>query len=215
MRPCSSGNSPTMPDTRSALASSAARCARAASHSSCEVAICRASSLTRSARSNCVPSFSWKVMPFSSSRMISSFFLRSCSQKNLASDKRAAITFSLPATMVLPPSLAFWLVTSRKWFDSFLPWRREKHFWCVFIDVVRHSAGTSRNALSNAPISTVGHSVRPAFSAASASSSTSVRCASLASACAPSLMRRGARGGIEHDLVLLQAPSRSRQSPSP
>ncbi len=51
-----------MPDTRSALASSAARCARAASHSSCEVAICRASSLTRSARSNCVPSFSWKVI---------------------------------------------------------------------------------------------------------------------------------------------------------
>ena len=51
------------------------------------VAICRASSLTRSARSNCVPSFSWKVMPFSSSRIISSFFLRSCSQKNLASDE--------------------------------------------------------------------------------------------------------------------------------
>ena len=143
-------------------------------------------------------------MPFSSSRMISSFFLRSCSQKNLASDKRAAMTFSLPATMVLPPSLAFRLVTSRKWFDSFLPWRSEKHFWCVFIDVVRHSAGTARNDLSNSPMSTVGHSVRPAFSAASASSSTSVRCASLASACAPSLMRRRTRGGIEHDLVLLQ-----------
>ena len=30
----------------------------------------------------------------------------------------------------------------------------EKHFWCCFIDSIRHSAGTARNASSKLPIST-------------------------------------------------------------
>ena len=52
------------------------------------------------------PSFSWNVMPPSATAISSSGFFRSCSQKNLASDSRARITFSLPAMISLPPSLA-------------------------------------------------------------------------------------------------------------
>ena len=125
-------------------------------------------------------------MPPSATAISSSGFFRSCSQKNLASDRRARITFSLPAMISLPPSLACRLVTSRNLLAS-LPERgclSEKHFWCCFIDSIRHSAGTARNASSKVPISTVGHSVSPAFSLSSASSSTSASLCSLASACA-------------------------------
>ena len=58
----------------------------------------------------------------------------------------------------------------------------EKHFWCCFMEGIRHSAGTARNASSKWPIRTVGHSVSPAFSASSASSSTSASLCLAASA---------------------------------
>ena len=93
-----------MPDTRSALASCAARRASSGTAST-EPAIWNASSAMRSTRSFCVPSFSWKVMPASALAISSSGFFRSCCQKNLASASRARITFSLPATISLPPSL--------------------------------------------------------------------------------------------------------------
>ena len=61
---------------------------------------------SRSTRSHWVPSLSWNVMPRSWLAISSSGRFRSWSQKNLASDSRARITFSLPATICLPPSLA-------------------------------------------------------------------------------------------------------------
>ncbi len=172
-----------MPETRSALASWAARPARSGSAST-EPAIWRASSVMRSMRSHCVPSFSWKVMPFSSKCIGSRWRFRSWSQKNLASDNRARITFSLPLTISAPPSAAIRFDTIRKRlaslpvFGSF----SEKHFWWFFIAVVRHSPGTARNSASKVPIRTIGHSVRPAFSVSSASSSTSSSLADLATA---------------------------------
>ncbi|CFP63680.1 Uncharacterised protein [Bordetella pertussis] len=58
MMPCSSGNSPTMFEPRSALASSAARSQWAASPPSA-VAMPRAMARTRSTRSSWVPSLLW------------------------------------------------------------------------------------------------------------------------------------------------------------
>ena len=95
-------------------------------------------------------------MPASARRHLVERRFRSCSQKNLASESRAAITFSLPAMICSPPSLGVRLDTSRNLLAS-LPVRgcfSEKHFWCCFMDSIRHSAGTSRNASSKLPIST-------------------------------------------------------------
>ena len=77
-----------MPDTRSALASCAARRASSGTASTAP-AIWNASSAMRSTRSFCVPSFSWNVMPSSALAISSSGCFRSCSQKNLASESRA------------------------------------------------------------------------------------------------------------------------------
>ncbi len=135
-------------------------------------------------------------MPPKAIAISSSGRFRSCCQKKRASDSRAAITFSLPATIAAPPSLAIRFDTSRNRFAS-LPVRgafSEKHFWCCFMEVIRHSAGTSRKASSKLPISTSGHSVSPAFSASSASSSTRASLCSLASAraCSPMIAARSA-----------------------
>ncbi len=161
----------------------------------------------RSTRSFWDPSFSWKVMASSELAISSSGRFRSCSQKNLASLSRAAITFSLPATISLPPSLAFRLATSRNLLASFLERgsRKEKHFWCVFIEVVRHSGGTSRNDLSNVPMSTTGHSVSPAFSASSALVLDEGELGVLGKLVRLRSDRLGAAASVEHDLVALQA----------
>jgi hypothetical protein len=61
-----------------------------------------------------------------------------------------------------------------------------------------HSPGTDRNASSNVPISTVGHSVRPAFSASSASSSTSSSLALLGQRAACSAIHEARSGRQQH-----------------
>ena len=62
MMPCSSGNSPTMPVTRSALASSAARSASIRSAPGTNGTRHSASATSRSTRSPCEPSSAWNTM---------------------------------------------------------------------------------------------------------------------------------------------------------
>ena len=142
------------------------------------------------------------------------YFLRSCSQKNLASDSRAAITFSLPAMIVLPPSLAFRLDdrAGTCWRASCRGSRSEKHFWCVLIEVIRHSAGTVEESLVEGahqhgrPFGEAGvlgeQRRRPRSRRSLASLAQRVRLLG---------DERGALAGVEDHLVLLQAPSRSRR----
>ena len=84
----------------------------------------------RSTRSFCVPSFSWNVMPSSAIAISSSGRFRSCSQKNLASLNRARITFSLPAMICAPPSVAVRFETRMNALASVFVFgsRSEKHF---------------------------------------------------------------------------------------
>ncbi len=173
MRPCSSGNSPTMSDTRSALARRAARSAKSGSAPT-RGARSRASAATRLTRSPCVPSFSWNTTASSRGKRSMSRTRRSFSQKNLASDSRARTTRSLPATTAVPPSLATMLLTSRKQLLSAAsPGRRTtKHFWLARMVARITSGGMSRKPSSNRPISTTGHSTRPATSSSRPSSST-------------------------------------------
>ena len=165
----------------------------------------------RFTRSPCVPSFSWKTILSSFATRCSSGILRSLSQKNFASDSRAATTRSLPATMATPPSRATIFETrmkfgarrppspsergsvrsagvrgcdaARVWFPSpgrsattLSLWERvcalsTKHFWFTRIVARMTSGGIARNAGSNDPISTRGHSTRPPTSSSSFSSS--------------------------------------------
>ena len=74
----------------------------------------RASLATRSTLSATVPSFSWKTISSSFFACSSSGTLRSCSQKNLASDRRAARTLRLPSTIAAPPSAASILAVQTK-----------------------------------------------------------------------------------------------------
>ncbi len=85
------------------------------------------------------------------------------------------MTRSLPATMALPPSLASMFDTRMNLLVSFAVFgsRTTKHFWLLRMVARMTSSGMARNALSNEPISTTGHSTRPATSASSPSSSTS------------------------------------------
>ena len=95
-----------MPVTRSALASRAARLDRVevgAVDQPLAAPAIRPACATRSTLSATVPSFSWKTIWSSFFACSASGTLRSCSQKNLASDRRAASTFSLPATIAAPP----------------------------------------------------------------------------------------------------------------
>ena len=140
-------------------------------------------------------------MPASALAISSSGFLRSCSQKNLASDSRAR-DHLLVAGDDLP--------CRRPWRSGSTPagtcWRA-----CPSADASARSTsgaaswtasgtrpappGTPRRSV---PISTVGHSVSPAFSASSASSSTSASLCSLASAraCSPISAARSAASRI-------------------
>ena len=115
MTPCSSGNSPTMPLTRSALQRCAARIACGgvgAGHVDRDL-VGQDLRCARRARPG-VPSLAWNTMSFRAGSRSSSRTLRSWSQKNLASDSRERSTRSLPSTIVLPPSRATLLATTTK-----------------------------------------------------------------------------------------------------
>ena len=171
MMPCSSGNSPTMSVSKSALARRAAMSASCARWS---LPICAPTTLamarTRSMRSPCVPSLLWYTTFARPGTRDSSDFLRSWSEKNLASASRGRTTRSLPP-MTAPGSCGRMLLTTRN-----LLVRRPcalssgKYFWLAFIVRMRHSCGTSRNSFSNSQVSTLGRSTRAATSSSSASS---------------------------------------------
>ncbi len=74
----------------------------------------RASLATRSTLSATEPSFSWKVIRSSFFAWSDSAVLRSCCQKKRASDRRAARTLRLPATIASPPSTAAILAVQTK-----------------------------------------------------------------------------------------------------
>ena len=73
------------------------------------------------------------------------------------------MTRSLPATIALPPSLASMLATRMNLLASFAVCgsRSTKHFWLLRMVARITSSGIARNASSNEPISTTGHSTRP------------------------------------------------------
>src|SRR3546814_1794936 len=103
----------------------------------------RAGFATRSTLSATVPSFSWKTIWSSLPAKSASFVFLSCSQKNFASASRAASTFSLPATIALPPSFASMLATQMKLGASFPveEYLKAKYFW--FTRMVRSEEHTS------------------------------------------------------------------------
>ena len=149
----------------------------------------RASFATRSTLSATVPSFSWKTIPSSFFALSASGTFRSCSQKKRASERRAASTLALPATIAAPPSAASILAVQTKLGASFpTPSTQAKYFWLVRMVSWITSGGTSRKAGSNPPSSGTGHSVSPAFSATSPSSGETVSPAAAAASAAPSRM---------------------------
>ena len=164
-----------MAERRSSFATRAAFSAMPASAPTCG-AISRASAAIRSTRSHWVPSRAWNVTDFSPSAhsaMPAFATRRSLSQKNAASDRRAASTRWLPFRIVAPSSGASMLATVTK--PSIRPvagFRADRNFWCSFIEVCSTSGGSDRNRSSITPISGTGHSTRPAISASSASSGT-------------------------------------------
>ena len=134
----------------------------------------------RAIRSAWEPSLLWKVTLASGAATASmppAFTLRrSFSQKNSASERRAASTRPLPARIVAPSSAVSRFATVTNF--SMRPvagFRTEKNFWCSFIEVCRTSGGRSRNFSPMGPISTTGHSTRPATSASRPLSSTTSR----------------------------------------
>ena len=95
------------------MASRAARSARAGSAPSFGASQA-ASAAMRSTFCATLPSLAWKMIGSRLFTRSSSGVLRSWSQKNLASDRRARSTRSLPAITVAPPSLVSMLATTAK-----------------------------------------------------------------------------------------------------
>ena len=116
------------------------------------------------------------------------------------------MTRSLPATIALPPSTASMLATRMKRLASLAVCgsRSTKHFWLLRMVARITSGGIARNASSNAPISTTGHSTRPATSSSSPSSSTSSKPCAKARFFASVEDRLLAPLRIEHDLGLVE-----------
>ena len=86
------------------------------------------------------------------------------------------MTRSLPATMASPPSSASMLATRMNLSTSLAcaASRSTKHFWLLrMVARITSSRNVAGNSRSNEPISTTGHSTRPATSASRPSSSTS------------------------------------------
>ena len=180
-------------------------------------AIWSASSAMRSTRSFWVPSFSWKVIAGELRHLVERLSFRSCSQKNLASESRAAITFSLPATIAAAVLRPYEVGdASRKRLASFLASAlAQREALLVLLHRGDQALGRHpRKASSKEPISTTGHSVSPAFSASSASSSTR---SSFAPWRARAPARRSARARSSPSRMTLCARSflRSRRSSSP
>ena len=206
MTPCSSGNSPTMPVTRSALASRAARSA-----------VIRVGALDdRLPRPASAPA--WpparpcrrRCRAFRGRRSRSSFLacsssgtLRSCSQKKRASLSRAASTRRLPSTIAVAAVIGIDVGDA----DECRRERRRpssaqaKYFWLVRIVSTITSRGTSRKSASNRPSSGTGHSVSPAFSTTSPSSSTRVSPAAAAASRAPSRTSASRSSWIDDDMA--------------
>ena len=137
------------------------------------------------------PSPAWNTILASSGSRLASVRLRSSFQKNLASERRARSTRSLPAAMAAPPSGASVLATTMKWGANTPPASsRAKYFWCARIVAVITSGGRSMNAASIRPISGAGHSTSPATSSRSASSGTTFKPSDAASFPAPSAIVR-------------------------
>ena len=131
----------------------------------------------------------WKVTDFSPSTHspIPAFATRkSFSQKNFASDRRAARTFWFPFRITSPPSAASMFATVTK--PSIRPvfgFRTEKNFWCSFMLVCSTSGGNPRNWSAIRPISGTGHSTSPATSDSRPGSATTSIPAAKARFCAP------------------------------
>ena len=92
--------------------------------------------------------------------------MRSWSQKNLASDRRAAITLSLPAMISLAAVLRHDIGDHEIAVGqpAGLGVAQREAFLVVLIEVAITSGGTLRKLSSKLPISTTGHSTRPAVS---------------------------------------------------
>ena len=194
MMPCSSGNSPTMSVSKSALARRAAMSASCARWS---LPICAPTTLamarTRSMRSPCVPSLLWYTTFARPGTRDSSDFLRSWSKKNLASARRGRTTRSLPP-ITAPASEGLMLLTTRNLWVS-LPCASSsgKYFWLAFIVRMRHSCGTARNSSSNWQTSTLGLSTSAVTSSSRASSAMGLTPPPTLAAAASSWRRISAR----------------------
>ena len=142
-----------MPVERSALARREAERARSLSAPSTWLAMSAASACMRSTFSSMVPSLAWKIRSLSAGALAARDDFLSWSQKNLASDRRARSTRSLPATTCLPLSAVSVLATTTKRLAS-LPSasRHEKYFWCERMEVISTSGGTSMKASSMEPM---------------------------------------------------------------
>ena len=169
MMPCSSGNSPTISVSRSALARRAASSASALSASSIR-AIVPDNVAIRSTRCNCVPSLLWYTTLPSFSTRDSSGCLRSLLKKNFASAKRGRTTRSLPPITRLA-SVGRMLDTIRNLLVSLsFASSSGKYFWFAFIVRIRHSCGTAKYSDSNVPTNTLGRSTSAVTSSSNASS---------------------------------------------
>ena len=157
----------------------------------------------RRALSAIEPSLFTQTTFSSFSKRLSSFCLRSVSQKKAASARRGRITFSLPEITCAGSfdSMFDTVMKLGSSLPSFITW---KYFWCSFIEDTSASGGTRRKSSSNEPANATGHS----FSAVTSSRRSSSMMASppsfLPSAVTCSLIRaeRSAK------LVITYAPRR-------
>ena len=202
-----------MPVTRSALASRDAERAMPSSAPGMCSAIEAASASMRLAFARSVPSPARKTTLASSGARLSSVRLRSSFQKNLASERRARSTRSLPATMARPPSAASVLATTTKRGASAPPASSSaKYFWFARIVAVITSGGRSMNAASIRPISGTGHSTSPVTSLRSASSGDDLQASGRSELPGALDDRPAPLHGIQDDARPPQLVPRSRRS---
>ena len=164
MMPCSSGNSPTISETRSALHRAAARRACDASAPGTPSASLAASTSSRRTLSPSEPSLAWNTMPSSPGTRLASVALRSLSKKNFASQSLARSTRSLPATIAASSSAQRLATITKRAASRPSPSSSARYFWCWRIEVTSTSCGRSMKRCSIRPSSGTGHSTRPASS---------------------------------------------------